>query len=373
MNNKVKSILGRWAPWASLFVFLVLVPLLYGMGMISPETLNLWGRYGCFAIAALGLDLVWGYTGLLSLCQSLFFALGGYAMGMYLAMHGPLDGPGIPRCLYVVSSDVSGFQLPWFWRSFGSFPAAVLLGLLVPGLAAFIIGYSTFRSRVKGVYFSILTQAITLGGWLVFCRNSVRLCGTNGLTNFVTLAGFDLSKPSVKLGLYIATVILLAVSYLGCKYMVDSRLGRILIAIRDKESRLRFSGYRPTSYKVFVFVVGAALAGLGGMLYTPQTGIMTPTHMTVERSILMVIWVAVGGRGTLSGAILGTLLVNSLYSLLTSHWPSTWLFVEGALFIGVVLFFPDGLMSLWRRWMTQEEIDVSVAVGFAPVSVKNKD
>jgi urea transport system permease protein len=372
MNNALKKNIRSAMPWASLALALVAVPLLFKAGAISPETLNQWGRYACFALAAMGLDLVWGYTGLLGLCQSLFFTLGAYAMGMYLAMHGPLDGPGIPRCLYVVSSDVSGFQLPWFWRPFASFPIALVLGLIVPGLVAFIIGYSTFRSRVRGVYFSILTQAITLGAWLIFCRNSIRLCGTNGLTNFVTLAGFDLSKNSVQLGLYMTTVVVLALSYLGCRRLVDSRLGRVLVAIRDKESRLRFSGYKPTSYKVFIFVLGAVLAGMGGMLYTPQMGIMTPTHMTVEQSILMVVWVAVGGRGTLSGAILGALLVNALYSFLTTHWADSWLFVEGALFIGVVLFFPDGIMSLWRRWMADKEVDVSVPVALSP-AVENKD
>ncbi|HET9869374.1 MAG TPA: urea ABC transporter permease subunit UrtC [bacterium] len=368
MTENLKATLDRALPWSFLFLFLVLVPLFDVAGWMSPETINQWGRFGCFAIAALGLDLLWGYTGLLGLCQSFFFTLGAYAMGMYLAMHGPLDGPGIPRCLYVVSSDVSGFNLPWFWKPFGSFPVAVLLGLLLPGLAAFIIGYSTFRSRVRGVYFSILTQAITLGGWLVFCRNSIRLCGTNGLTNFVTLAGFDLSKGSVQLGLYMATVVVLALAYVGCRWLVGSRLGRVLLAIRDKESRLRFSGYRPTSYKVFIFVVAAMLAGLGGMLYTPQMGIMTPTHMTVESSILMVVWVAVGGRGTLSGAILGALLVNSLYSFLTTRWPHSWLFVEGGLFISVVLFFPEGLMSLWRKWMVRKEVDLSVPVELAPAA-----
>jgi urea transport system permease protein len=366
MTSPLKANLVKAAPWFWLFIFLVLVPILALAGVLRPETINQWGRFSCFAIAALGLDLLWGYTGLLGLCQSMFFTLGAYAMGMYLAMHGPLDGPGIPRCLYVVSSDVSGFNLPWFWKPFASLPAAVLFGLFLPGLAAFIIGYSTFRSRVKGVYFSILTEAITLGAWLVFCRNSMRLCGTNGLTNFVTLGGFDLSNPKVKLGLYVVTVAVLALCYFGCKLLVDSRLGRVLIAIRDKESRLRFSGYKPTSYKVFIFILSAALGGLGGMLYTPQMGIMTPTHMTVESSILMVVWVAVGGRGTLSGAILGTMLVNLLYSFLTTHWPDSWLFVEGGLFIGAVLFFPDGLMSFWRKWTAQKEVDVSVPVELAP-------
>ena len=341
--------LARALPWASLAFALLGVPALYAVGAISIQTVNQMGRFTCFAIVALGLDLLWGRTGILSMCQSMFFCIGGYAMGMYLAMHGPLDGAGIPRALYVVSSDVSGMSLPWFWKPFASLPAAVLLGLLLPGLAAAVLGFLSFRSRVRGVYFSILTQAVTLAVWMVFSRNETRLCGTNGLTNFVSLAGHDLSTPGMRLALYLVSVLALAAAYGAGRWLMGRRLGRILTAVRDNENRLRFSGYKPSSYKIFVFALSAVFAGVGGMLYAPQMGIVTPSQMTVEASILVVIWVAVGGRGTLSGAVLGALLVNFAYSFLTSWWASSWLFVQGGLFVAVVLWFPDGIMGLLRR------------------------
>jgi urea transport system permease protein len=339
----------RFGPIVMLLAGLVLVPALHETGNMNIETVNMLGRYLAFAIVAVGLDLAWGYTGILSLCQSLFFALGGYAMGMYLALHGPLD-EGIPRALYVVSSSVKGITLPWFWEPFQNLPVTIALGLLIPGVLALVIGYFGFVSRVRGVYFAILTQAITLAAYMVFCLNNMRLCGTNGLTNFVTLAGYDLREANVKLGLYLITLVTLAAVYALCRYIVNSRLGRVLIAIRDNESRLRFSGYKPHVFKIFAFTLAAVLAGLGGMLYAPQMGIITPFYMTVEKSILVVIWVAVGGRGTLSGAILGALSVNLLYNYLTSRWPASWLFVEGGLFIAVVILLPDGLMSVWHRW-----------------------
>lgn len=330
------------------------IPALYFTGMINIETVNMLGRYLAFAIVAVGLDLVWGYTGALCLCQAFFFSLGGYAMGMYLAHHGPLDN-GIPRALYVVSSAVDGIALPWFWKPFYSLPIAVILGLLLPAAAAFVIGYLGFASRVRGVFFAILTQALTLGAWLIFCRNDMRLCGTNGLTNFVTIAGFDLTNPTVKLSLYLLTVFALVAVFVLCRRIVNSRFGRVLIAIRDNEDRLRFSGYKPHTYKVAVFTLCGAIAGLGGMLYAPQMGIFTPAYMEVKASILMVIWVAVGGRGTLSGAVLGALAVNLIYNFLTTRWPNSWPFVQGGLFISVVLLFPNGLMSIWKRWVTLPE------------------
>ncbi|MBI3836609.1 MAG: urea ABC transporter permease subunit UrtC [Planctomycetia bacterium] len=338
--------------FGALFMFLVgliVVPALYESGNMNIETVNMFGRYLAFAMVAVGLDLVWGYTGILSLCQSLFFALGGYAMGMYLALHGPLD-EGVPRALYVVSSSVKGITLPWFWEPFRTLPVTIGLGLLIPGALAFVVGYFGFVSRVRGVYFAILTQAITLAAWMVFCLNNMRLCGTNGLTNFVMLAGFDLTQANTKLGLYLITLVTLAAVYALCRYIVNSRLGRVLIAIRDNESRLRFSGYKPHYFKIFAFTLSGVLAGLAGMLYAPQANIITPAYMTVERSILVVIWVAVGGRGTLSGAILGALLVNLMYNFLTTSKPEWWPFVQGGLFIGVVLLLPNGLMSLWHGW-----------------------
>lgn len=344
----------RWLPRATLIVALVLLPALSAAGGLSLSSLNQLSRYLCFAIAALGLDLVWGYVGVLSLCHSLFFCLGGYAMGMYLAMHGPLDGAGIPRALYVVSSQVSGMTLPWFWKPFASLPLAIGLGLLVPGAVAWVIASLSFRSRVRGVYFSILTQAITLGAWMIFNRNESQLCGTNGLTNFVSLAGFDLKASGVRIGLYVLTVLALAGALALAQALAGSRLGRLMVAVRDNEQRLRFLGYRPSDVKVFVFVAGALLAAVAGMLYAPQMGIITPTHMAVDRSVLMVIWVAVGGRGHLWGAVLGSLAVNLVYSLVTSWWPDGWLFIQGGLFLGVVLFYPGGLLQAWRaltgRW-----------------------
>jgi urea transport system permease protein len=327
---------------------LIGIPTLYYAGVISIETVNMLGRYLAFAIVAVGLDLLWGYTGILSLCQAFFFALGGYAMGMYLAHHGPLDGDGIPRALYVVSSEVDGLKLPWFWKPFKHFPLAVMLGLAVPGVIAFIIGYFGFISRVRGVYFAILTQAITVAAWLVFCLNNIKLCGTNGLTNFVTVVGFELKQPNTKLALYVITLLALIGVYLSCRYIANSRLGRILIAVRDNETMLRFSGYKPHLFKTFVFVFSAMVGGLGGMLYAPQMGIFTPEYMTAKWSILMVIWVAVGGRGTLSGAVLGALMVNLSYNFITSKAPDLWLFLQGGLFIGVVLLFPDGLIGIGK-------------------------
>ena len=358
----------RYVPWALLFVGLVMIPLSYYTGLITIGTVNMLGRYMAFAIVAVGLDLIWGYTGILSLCQSFFFALGGYAMGMYLAHHGGPEGIidannwKIPACLYVVYpykvGEAPGDALvPWFWKPFYTLPVTTLLGLLIPGLAALVIGYVGFRSRVRGVYFAILTQAITVAGWLVFCMNNMKLCGTNGLTRFDRIAGFKLANPNVKVSLYIVTLLSLVGVYALCRYVVKSRLGRVLIAIRDDETTLRFSGYKPYIYKLFAFVLAGMIAGLGGMLYAPQMGIFTPTNMEASASILVVVWVAVGGRGALSGAILGALAVNLLYNFFTSEkdfflfvWKAEfWQFILGGLFIGVVLLFPGGLIDLWRR------------------------
>lgn len=245
------------------------------------------------------------------------------------------------------------------------------MGLLIPGFVALVIGFFVFRSRVRGVFFAVLTQAVTLAAWLVFCMNDMKLCGTNGLTRFDRIAGFELSAPETRLGLYVLTLVLLALVYWICSAIIRSRLGRVLIAIRDNETRLRFVGYKPHLFKLFIFSVSAMIAGLGGMLYAPQMGIFTPTNMEVKESILVVIWVAVGGRGTLGGAIAGALLVNLLYNLLTSRqefvwflepflapatyeklvWsPEYWPFLLGTLFVVVVLYLPDGIASLWHRW-----------------------
>lgn len=341
---------GRMLPGAAFVFLLVAVPLLYSTGMMGITTVNQLGRFLCLAIVAIGIDMVWGYAGILSLCQAMFFCFGGYAIGMHLALHGPLDGEGIPRALYVVTSQVSGFKLPWFWVPFRELPVAMFLALLLPGIVAFIFGVFAFRSRVRGVYFSIITQATTWAATLVFRKNEMNLCGTNGLTNFVTIGGFDLHDPKVLLWMYIMTVIALGITYFVCEFIVRSWLGKLLIAVRDNESRLRFASYQPTTIKVFVFVLGAVIAGLGGMLYTPQNGIITPFKMEPAVSITMVVCVAVGGRGTLSGAVLGALLVSYLESISTNLFPSAWPFILGGLFVLVTLVIPDGIVGAIRKW-----------------------
>lgn len=347
--NSRLNLMSGYLPHAALLFLLVGVPMLYSMGFMGITAVNQLGRFLCLAIVALGIDLVWGYAGILTLCQAMFFCFGGYAIGMHMALHGPLDGDGIPRALYVVTSEVSGFKLPWFWVPFRELPLAMLLALFIPGVVAFIFGYFAFRSRVRGVYFSIITQATTWAATLMFRKNEMHLCGTNGLTNFVTLAGFNLQNPRVLLGLYILTALALAASYYLCTYVVRSWLGRLLMAVRDNESRLRFASYQPTTIKLFVFVLGAILAGLGGMLYTPQNGIITPFKMEPAVSITMVVCVAVGGRSTLSGAILGALAVSYLESISTNYFPKAWPFVLGGLFVLVTLVIPDGIVGTWRR------------------------
>ena len=364
-----------------LFIGVILLPGLYFAGRFLPpalawacpsiETVNMLGRYLTFAIVAVGLDLVWGYAGILSLCQAFFFCLGGYAMGMYLAHHGgpegivDANGWKMPACLYVVYPGGVGeieaqWTVPWFWKPFWSLPVTMLLALLIPGLVALVIGFFGFRSRVRGVYFAILTQAITVAAFNFFSMNNMKFCGTNGLTRFDRIAGsFQLSEPNVKLALYIITVLALAAVYWGCHGLIKSRLGRVLVAIRDDENTLRFSGYKPYVYKLFAFVLAGMIAGLAGMLYVPQMGIITPFDMEAGKSIMIVIWVAVGGRGTLAGAVLGALVVNLLYNYFTSQhdlglltWKADyWPFVLGGLFIGVVLWIKGGLMGLPSQLM----------------------
>ncbi len=350
---------------AALFlVFALMLPLLAFYVLVPIDTVNMAGRYLAFGIVAVGLDLIWGYTGILSLCQSLFFALGGYAMGMYLAHHGNLFGPnGIPEALYVVYpyaiGESKGMEvLPWFWMPFKSFNLTLLLGMLIPGLLAGVIGFFGFISRVRGVYFAILTQALTVAAWMFFSQNNMKFCGTNGLTHFKTIAGHSLREDPVKLALYGATLASLVGVYVLCSLLVRSRFGRVLVAIRDSEVTLRFTGYQPFAYKTAIFALSGAIAGLAGLLYTPQANIVTPSYMEARWSILMVVWVAVGGRGSLGGAVLGALLVNLLYNTLTSQhtflgvtWkPDYWQFVVGLLFVLVVLVLPGGLVSLWKKY-----------------------
>ena len=354
----------------TLLAIAILLPMLAHIGMISVETVNMAGRYMALGIVALGLDLIWGYTGILSLCQALFFALGGYAMAIHLAHQGTLHN-GIPESLYVVYpykvGESKGMEvLPWFWHIFKPFNLTILLGILIPGLVAGLIGFAGFISRVKGVYFSILTQALTVAAMMFFSKNEMKLCGTNGLTHFRTLAGHDLSDPNVKIGLYVVTLLCLLGTYLICLLLTKSRFGRVLLAVRDSKTALRFAGYKPYAFKATIFIFAGMLAGLAGLLYTPQANIITPSYMQARWSILMVVWVAVGGRGTLSGAVVGALVINLLYNAMTSQWsvgsfvwkPDYWPFVLGLLFIVVVLALPNGIIGVWRKMIARlTEVD----------------
>ena len=448
MSSPLGSRPGRTVNIATTAVVLAIglvgVPGLYLSGVIGIETVNMLGRYLCFALLALSLDLIWGYGGMLCLCQSFFFSLGGYAMGMFLAHHGGpegiIDASGwkLPACLYVVYPYEVGQApeealVPEFWKPFWSLPVTLLLGMLIPGLVAALIGFFVFRSRVRGVFFAILTQAVTLAAWLVFSMNQMMFCGTNGLPRFdritpgfteviqidvnkeslaekqveigqvqkalesyqsehggslsrsgdrftsrprkfqnvdvdfaslevtsaqgavklgdiakLDVAGWRLSDSSVKFALYIITILSLLAVFIGCRVMIGSRFGRVLVAIRDNETRLRFAGYRPYVFKMTVFALSAMIAGLAGMLYAPQMQIFTPTNLEPKESILVVVWVAFGGRGTLSGPVIGALLVNLLYFFLTGWSPDTWPFLLGGLFVFVVIVMPDGVMGFWN-------------------------
>lgn len=340
--------------WLIGFVLLVLLPLLNVLPphdswlYVSDFTLNRFGKFLAYAILALGIDLIWGYTGILSLGHGVFFGLGAYALGMHLMLEIGTEsvyGTGMPD--FMVWNQVE--ELPLFWKPFYSFPFALAAALLVPALFALLFGFLAFRSRIRGVYFAIVTQALALVAWLVFNRNETNLGGTNGLTDFKTLLGFRLGDPGTQRALYVLTVLSLGGAYLLCRWITRSRAGRVLVAVRDSEQRVLFSGYAPATYKLFVFVVSAALAGLAGALYVPQVGIITPSQIGVLPSIEMVIWVAVGGRGTLAGPVFGAVGVNWARSILTNHFPELWPFFLGGLFVGVVLLFPEGLVGVYRK------------------------
>ena len=315
---------------------------------LSDFSLNRFGKFLAFAILALGLDLIWGYTGILSLGQGVFFGLGAYCMGMHLMLtigKESVYGSDLPD--FMVWNQVK--ELPLFWKPFFSFPVAVVGAILVPMLFALVFGFFAFRSRIKGVYFAIITQALALAAWLVFNRNDTNLGGTNGLTDFKQVIGYRLSDPGTQRVLYVLTVLCLGGSYFLCRWIIRSRAGRVLVAVRDSEKRVVFSGYTPANYKLFVFVVSAGLAGLSGLLYAPQVGIITPAQIGVLPSLEMVIWVAVGGRGSLVGAVLGAVSVNYGRSVLTNYFPELWPFILGGLFVLVVLLFPDGLVGMVRK------------------------
>ena len=338
-----------------LAVAAVLVPLLnLAVPADSPlhlpdYTVTLLGKYLCYALAAVALDLVWGYCGILSLGHGAFFALGGYAMGMYLMRQigerGVYGNPLLPDFMVFLNWQ----ELPWYWYGFDHFPFALLMVLLVPGALAFAFGYLAFRSRVSGVYLSIITQALTFALMLAFFRNDMGFGGNNGLTDFKELLGFDLQAPATRAGLFVVSALALAGGYLLARAVVRSRAGHVLIAVRDAESRARFLGYRVEHYKLAVFVLSAVLTGIAGALYVPQVGIINPGEFAPLNSIEMVVWVALGGRGTLYGAALGAGLVNYLKTLLTGALPEVWLFFLGGLFMLVTVALPLGLVGLRLR------------------------
>lgn len=330
---------------AFLLFFAVVLPVGNLLGLVSINTVSVWGRYFCFAIAAMGIDLIWGYTGIMSMCQAFFFCLGGYAMGMHLLLKATaLQGRLLPD--FMTWNSITA--LPGFWKPFQHFLPALLLSLLVPAVVAGIIGFFIFRSRIKGVYMAIITQAFALGMYLLFLRNETVLGGTNGLTDFRTLLGLDLSAASTKLGLYWVSLVLLCLLYLLCHQLVHSKFGKVLQAVRDSEFRVGYTAYRVLNYKLAIFIIAALLCGLAGMLYTPQTGIITPGRMDVTASVEMLMWVALGGRGRLRGAIIGALLVNCLYSVCTSLFPQGWLFILGFLYVLTVLYFDKGFLGLFE-------------------------
>ena len=334
-------------------ILVVVLPLLNMLPPSSPLhvpnfTLNLFGKFLTYAILALGLDLLWGYAGVLSLGHGVFFGLGAYAMGMHLMLEIGTQSVyqnALPD--FMVWNQVK--TLPLFWKPFHSAVFTIVAVVAVPAIVGLGFGFLAFRSRIRGVYFSIITQALALSAWLVFNRNEMNLGGTNGLADFKTVFGFPLHQPSTQRGLYVVTALTLIGAYLLCRWITLTRAGKVLVAIRDSETRVLFSGYSPAAYKLFVFVVSAALAGAAGALYAPQVGIITPAKIGVLPSIEMIVWVAAGGRGTLYGAVLGAFGVNWIQSWLTTSYPDLWLLFLGGLFMGAVLFFPDGVVGAIGR------------------------
>jgi len=312
---------------------------------ISDFAINLYGKYLCYAVLAISVDLLWGYTGLLSLGQCLFFALGGYAFGMHLML--------LIGMLGQYHSDLPDFmvflgypRLPPHWVPFRSFWFAVAAVVLAPGLLALVFGFLAFRSRIRGVYFSILTQALTYAACLMFFRNDFTFGGNNGLTDFKFILGHDVRSPATQRWLFMATGFLLILTYLSCRWLTLTKFGKIQRAVRDSENRVLFSGYAAANFKLFVFVVSAIIAGLAGALYVPQVGIINPSEMAPDKSLEAVVWVAVGGRGTLIGPVVGAIAVNALKSWATRAYPDLWLIILGAMFVIVVLFLPKGIVGL---------------------------
>ena len=351
--------------WAGIVVCVVIAALLPILNLSFPDghalhissyTILLVGKFMCYALAALALDLVWGYTGILSLGHGVFFALGAYAHGMYLMRAIGRDG--------VYQSNLPDFMVfldwktyPWYWSMTDNFWYCMALVVLVPGVLAFVFGFFAFRSRIKGVYFSIITQAMTFAFMLLFFRNDTGFGGNNGFTDFKRILGYNVTAPSTKAVLYLITLTALIGALVLCRAIVKSKLGRVLQAVRDSESRLMFIGYNPLWFKLFVWTLSAVLCGIAGALYVPQVGIINPSEMSTGNSIEIVIWAAVGGRGTLIGPIIGAFTVNGLKSWFTAAFPELWLFALGFLFILVTLFMQKGIVGLVQKLVEKRLVD----------------
>ncbi|WP_188149427.1 urea ABC transporter permease subunit UrtC [Teredinibacter waterburyi] len=352
MNDKV----GRYI-LAALLALAILVPIL---NIVMPEdsflhvptyTVSLLGKYLCYALLALALDLVWGYCGILSLGHGAFFALGGYAMGMYLMRQigdrGVYGNAELPDFMVFLNWD----SLPWYWLGFDSFTFAMIMVIVVPGLLAFVFGWLAFRSRVTGVYLSIITQALTFALMQAFFLNDFGFGGNNGLTDFKEILGFDIQSDGTRLTLFVLSAVSVILAYLACRFITTSKFGRVLVSIRDAESRTRFLGYRVEHYKLLVFIFSAMLAGIAGALFVPQVGIINPGEFSPINSIEIVIWVALGGRGTLYGAVIGALVVNYAKTYFTGAFPEIWLFMLGGLFVISTTYLPRGIVGVAESLM----------------------
>ena len=361
VNNITKKMSSLHFVIAILFVstlYVTVCNLMFAEGSllhVSDYTVSLLGKYLCYALLALAVDLVWGYCGILSLGHGAFFALGGYAMGMYLMRQigdrGVYGNPELPDFMVFLNWT----ELPWYWAGSDNALVMILLVFAGPGLLAYIFGMLAFRSRVSGVYLSIMTQAMTYALLLSFFRNEMGFGGNNGLTDFKEIFGFSLQSPDTKLALFIATAVMLAIGYAISHFIVNSKMGRVVTAIRDAENRVRFAGYKPEHYKVWIFVVSAMLAGVAGALYVPQVGIINPGEFSPLNSIEIVIWVAIGGRGTLYGALIGAIVVSYAKTRFTAIMPEAWLFGLGGLFVLVTLLLPKGLAGLVMNLMDKIE------------------
>jgi len=345
-------------------IFMIIVfPILNSNGVVSNYTMSLWGKYFSFALLAISVDMLWGYMGLLSLGQALFFSLGGYMFGMYLMRS--IDVNGVPAFLgYLGYKD----SLPLVWQPFSSFPFALLMMLLIPGLLALVFGFLAFRSRIKGVYFSILTQALTYGAYLLFSRQELRMGGDNGFTDFRFILGFDIRSAETQRVLYVVTACTVLLVYAFLRWLNNTKFGLVQRAIRDSENRVLFSGYASAHYKLFIFVLSAMIAAMGGALFVTQVGIINPGEMTTVKSLEAVVWCAVGGRGTVVGPIIGAVCVNGLKSWASMKYPDLWLILLGLTFMLAVLFMPKGIVglpaqlkALWQKFVPKKHEDDSVS------------